>query len=62
MSNGVKSATPAGIWLVSFMSFELGFVDLEQKTSQPLDNLFGPEGAAHVSGTTCHLYVRAGQA
>ena len=31
-----------GIWLVSFMSYDLGFVDLEQKTLQPLDNPFGP--------------------
>ena len=31
-----------GIWLVSFMSYDLGFIDLEQKTLQPLDNPFGP--------------------
>ena len=31
-----------GIWLVSFMHYDLGFIDLEQKTSQPLDNPFGP--------------------
>jgi hypothetical protein len=30
------------IWLVSFMSYDLGFIDLEQKTLQPLDNPFGP--------------------
>jgi len=24
------------------MSYDLGFIDLEQKTSQPLDNPFGP--------------------
>jgi hypothetical protein len=29
------------IWLVSFMSYDLGFIDLEQKTLQPLDNPFG---------------------
>jgi len=31
-----------GIWLVSFMRYDLGFIDLEQKTLQPLDNPFGP--------------------
>jgi hypothetical protein len=31
-----------GIWLVSFMQYDLGFVDLEQKTLQPIDNPFGP--------------------
>jgi transposase InsO family protein len=30
-----------GIWLVSFMSYDLGYFDLEQKTLQPLDNPFG---------------------
>jgi hypothetical protein len=30
-----------GIWLVSFMHYGLGCVDLEQKTLQPMDNPFG---------------------
>ena len=30
-----------GIWLVSFMHYDLGYFDLEQKTLQPLDNPFG---------------------
>jgi hypothetical protein len=30
-----------GIWLVSFMTYDFGFVDLEQRTLQPLDNPFG---------------------
>jgi transposase InsO family protein len=38
---GVKEVDD-GIWLVSFMSYDLGFIDLEQKTLQPLDNPFGP--------------------
>jgi hypothetical protein len=29
------------IWLVSFMHYDLGYFDLEQKTLQPLDNAFG---------------------
>jgi hypothetical protein len=31
-----------GIWLVSFMDYDLGYIDLEEKTLQPLDNPFGP--------------------
>jgi len=30
------------VWLVSFMKYDLGYVDLEEKTLQPLDNPFGP--------------------
>jgi len=30
-----------GIWLVSFLHYDLGYIDLEQKTLQPLDNPFG---------------------
>lgn len=38
---GVKEVD-AGIWLVSFMDYDLGYIDLEEKTLQPLDNPFGP--------------------
>ena len=38
---GIKEVDD-GIWLVSFMSYDLGHVDLEQRTLQPLDNPFGP--------------------
>ena len=31
-----------GIWLVSFIAYDLGYIDLEQKTLQPIDNPFGP--------------------
>jgi transposase InsO family protein len=31
-----------GTWLVSFMDYDLGYIDLEEKTLQPLDNPFGP--------------------
>jgi transposase InsO family protein len=31
-----------GIWIVSFMRYDLGYFDLEQRTLQPLDNPFGP--------------------
>ena len=37
---GVKEVDD-GIWLVSFMKYDLGYVDLEEKTLQPLENPFG---------------------
>ena len=30
-----------GIWLVSFMEYDLGYIDLDQKTLQTIDNPFG---------------------
>jgi hypothetical protein len=38
---GIKEVDE-GIWLVSFMSYDLGYIDLEQRTLQPTDNPFGP--------------------
>jgi hypothetical protein len=38
---GIKEVDE-GIWLVSFMDYDLGYIDLEEKTLQPLDNPFGP--------------------
>ena len=38
---GIKEVDD-GIWIVSFMSYDLGYIDLEQRTLQPLDNPFGP--------------------
>ena len=38
---GIKEVDD-GIWLVSFMDYDLGYIDLEEKTLQPLDNPFGP--------------------
>lgn len=37
---GIKEVDEA-IWLVSFMQYDLGYVDLEQRSLQPLDNPFG---------------------
>lgn len=37
---GIKEVDD-GIWLVSFMRYDLGYVDLEEKTLQPLENPFG---------------------
>jgi transposase InsO family protein len=39
---GIKEVDQ-GIWLVSFMDYDLGYIDLEEKTLQPLDNPFGPK-------------------
>lgn len=30
-----------GIWIVSFMTYDLGYIDLEQRTLQTIDNPFG---------------------
>ena len=38
---GIKEVDD-GIWLASFMHYDLGYFDLEQETLQPLDNPFGP--------------------
>ena len=37
---GVKEVD-GGIWLVSFMDYDLGYIDLEERTLQPLENPFG---------------------
>jgi len=39
---GIKEVDD-GIWLISFMDYDLGYVDLEEKTLQPLPNPFGPK-------------------
>ena len=39
---GIKEVEE-GTWLVSFMDYDLGYIDLEEKTLQPLDNRFGPK-------------------
>jgi hypothetical protein len=38
---GIKEVDD-GIWMVSFMDYDLGYIDLEEKTLQPLNNPFGP--------------------
>jgi hypothetical protein len=38
---GIKEVDE-GIWLVSFLDYDLGSIDLGQKTLQPLDNPCGP--------------------
>jgi transposase InsO family protein len=38
---GIKEVDE-GIWLTSFMHYDLGYIDLEQQTLQTIDNPFGP--------------------
>lgn len=37
---GIKEVDD-GIWLVSFLAYDLGYIDLEQKALQTLDNPLG---------------------
>ena len=37
---GIKEVDE-GFWLVSFMRYDLGYIDLEQRTLQTIDNPFG---------------------
>ncbi|MDE0166013.1 MAG: hypothetical protein OXH92_02375 [Bryobacterales bacterium] len=39
-SVGLKQVDDA-IWLVSFMHYDLGYIDLEQRSLQTIDNPFG---------------------
>jgi hypothetical protein len=32
---------PIGIWLVTFIDYDVGYIDLEQRTLQAIDNPFG---------------------
>jgi len=41
---GIKGVDD-GIWIVSFMQSDLGYIDLQQKTLQPMDNPFGPRSS-----------------
>jgi hypothetical protein len=50
---GIKEVDE-GIWFVSFMHYDLGNFDMEQKTLQPLDNPFGTR-----LSPICHPCVRA---
>jgi hypothetical protein len=40
---GRRTQRDHGIWLVSLMDYDLGYIDLEEKTLQPLQNPFGPK-------------------
>jgi hypothetical protein len=36
---GIKEVEE-NVWMVSFIAYDLGYVDLEEKTLQPLENPF----------------------
>jgi hypothetical protein len=38
---GIKEVDE-GIWLVTFIDYDLGYIDLENRNLQPIDNPFGP--------------------
>jgi hypothetical protein len=47
-----------GNWIVSFMHYDLGYIDLEQKTLQPPRQPVRPEVVTHVLGTVRHPSLR----
>ena len=57
---GIKEVDE-GIWLVSFMDYDLGYIDLEEKLCSPWKTPSGQK-CTYVLGTICYLSVRAGQA
>jgi hypothetical protein len=52
---GIKEVDD-GIWLASFMHYDLGYFDLEQKTLQPLGNPFGTR-LSPMSYVRCVTYL-----
>ena len=45
-----------GIWLVSFMHYDLGYIDLEQRTLQTIDNPFGTRLSPMSPGRTLETW------
>ncbi len=56
---GIKEVED-GIWLVSFLHYDLRYIDLEQRTLQPIDLPIGMRVSPFVLGTNCHPCLRAG--
>ena len=48
-----------GIWLISFMHYDLGYIDLEQKTLLLIDNPFGKRLSSMFPGRTRENLERA---
>jgi hypothetical protein len=42
LSDSSRRPVRYAIWLVSFLDYDLGYIDLAQKALQPLDTPFGP--------------------
>ena len=47
-----------GVWLVSFMHYDLGYIDLEQRTLQTIDNPFGTRSSPMSPGRIREKLVR----
>jgi hypothetical protein len=56
---GIKEVDE-GIWLVTFIDYDLGYIDLEQRTLQPVDNPFGPRLSPMSLTTFCYPCLRVG--
>jgi hypothetical protein len=56
---GVKEVDD-GIGLVSFINYDLGYIDLEEKTLQPPAEPLRAKRVTHVSGTSSYLCLRNG--
>ena len=54
---GIKEVDD-GIWLVSFMDYDLGYIDLEEKNSATLKQPFWPKDVNYVFGTFCKGSLR----
>ena len=54
---GIKEVDD-GIWLVSFMHYDLGYIDLEQRTLQTIDNPFGSRLSPMSPGRTRWIWLR----
>ena len=58
---GIKEVDE-GIWIVSFMHYDLGYIDLEQKTPATARQPVRPKVVTHVLGTACKPCLEAVQA
>jgi hypothetical protein len=50
-----------GIWLVTFMEYDLGYIDLEEKNFAAPRQSLRAKSVTYVLGTICYLCVRVGQ-
>ncbi len=57
---GVKEVD-AGIWLASFMQYDLGYIDFGGKNSAAPRKPLRAKSVTYVLGTICYLCVRSGQ-
>ena len=53
------SAVPNDIWLVSFMNYDFGYLDLDSGPRTTRSSI-RPKSVTHVAGTLCNPCVRVG--